>query len=111
MRPSPKISPVAHQLRLQPGRRVQGVVSGRGEDCAGEKVVSSYFRIVVLKGPRRPGKLVGVGLCFFAVKHLVCDSGVQISWKCGLVTGAEGFSKQRSHGSLAQGEKGGGRLE
>jgi hypothetical protein len=28
------------QLRLQPGRRVQGVLPGRGEDCPGKEVVS-----------------------------------------------------------------------
>lgn len=35
---------------------------GRGQDCVGEEV--AIFRIVMLKGPRRPRKLVGVGLFF-----------------------------------------------
>ena len=53
MRPSPKINPDAPgQLRLQAGRRVQGLLSGSGENCLGEEVASQLDCLeIVAKWP------------------------------------------------------------
>lgn len=39
---SPSVPDAPSQLRLQAGRRVQGLMSGRGQDCSGKEVAGLF---------------------------------------------------------------------